>query len=80
MSLFSALMKLAMRSTNDRIKKREIKKAKAKAFKDTKTDIKKAKKQKRHINASKSYRTKVKKNMSAVNQRHKRREKFIDDL
>lgn len=80
MKFFSAFMKSIARDVNDSIADHNREKAKDTAFKNAGKQISSAKKSGTYVNGSQIYKKELQKQNALIDRKHKRREKFIDDL
>ncbi len=80
MGIVKASSKLAARMANDSIANRQMNNAHKTAYKMTGDELRKATKQGRHINAKRAYQRNLEQTKRKIEQGHKNRGKFIDEL
>jgi ribosomal protein S4 len=80
MSIFKALFKLALRTSNENQLKSDTKKAQRQAYYKTGLAIKRAKKSGKHIDGKEVYSKNYKKAMEQPTTNSRLRESFINDL
>ncbi len=80
MKLFSAIGKAILRSLNDKHANSQRKKAKKESYEETGIAIERAKRRKRRVNGSALYQATFQKKNAVIEQKHQRRNDFINDL